>query len=373
MKKTCIFEDIMRIWLEIGGTTALAERQRDERRRTTEKDKDEEEEEGRQEEQDEEIEEMAMRQYPENMKCEGWQQMVRAAVRQQKMGRMMGRQAQKTERRRRRVEREKRWKREREEEEGEEVGVRVEDEWVKVEDISARQVYDILIEKRFKLKKKDDKVNQAMTQMTGQLSADERQFWWEVAHKRIHTNNRLHKWSVDESGAKMMNTCPVCRGGIETWTHYEYDCDGVRTWLKRLQEVQREFEDGELEQDAADRQWTVPTVQEWRLEEDTEMSNSRRLVVAKARWLYHRERTALNCRRRRQLDYDVMVERLRAELELMKKKRERDEGERRKREDGKEKRKEKAKKKNDNNNEDDKKNKEKKRKKKKRKKRKRRD
>ena len=63
------------------------------------------------------------------------------------------------------------------------------------------------------------------------------------------------------------------------------------------------------------QRWTKPDQAEWRLEEGVEMEEDKMIVIAIARWLYHKERCALVHRQRRRLDIDRLLER--AEEELM--------------------------------------------------------
>ena len=62
-------------------------------------------------------------------------------------------------------------------EEGKELGLRTEGEWYDIKNVTAKLAYRILEQTRWKLRKEDDKVNQAMTEMKKELSPQEREFW----------------------------------------------------------------------------------------------------------------------------------------------------------------------------------------------------
>ena len=150
-----------------------------------------------------------------------------------------------------------------------------------------------------------------MTTIRDNITPQQRQFWWRVAHKKFQTNARAHKWKVDDRG-RAANQCSVCKGPKEDWGHMEYDCDGVQKWIDRLGDVYAVYTRG---RDAP--RWTRPDRDEWRLEEDKEMGEDKMLVIAIARWLYHKERSALVHRQRRRLDIDRLEERTKEELEFM--------------------------------------------------------
>jgi hypothetical protein len=224
------------------------------------------------------------------------------------------------------------------EEQGQEkLTVQIGDTAVGLEVTSNRMIYNELIRRRFgELKENDKKVNFAMTEIRNKLTPKQREFWWRVAHKKFQTNKQAHKWKVDPTRGRAAEVCSVCKGPKEDWDHMEYECTGVQKWLEMLEEVYDKYTRGrEVEK------WVKPTRKEWRLEEGEEMTEDKMVVIAIARWLYHKERSALVHRQRRRLDVDRLVERVEEELEFLKDK-ERREEEKRREEEEKEKREAKA-------------------------------
>ena len=111
----------------------------------------------------------------------------------------------------------------------------------------------------------------------------------------------------------------------------EYDCTGVQQWLEKLEGVYEKHTRGrEVER------WVKPTRKEWRLEEGEEMTEDKMVVIAIARWLYHKERSALVHRQRRRLDVDRLTERVEEELEFLKEKERREEEKKREEEEKRE-------------------------------------
>ena len=130
---------------------------------------------------------------------------------------------QEREERKRRQDERRRWREELEKEDQQEtaeLGMRAEGKWIEIRKIAAKEVYEELVRRRFKLKQEEDKINQAMTKMKGELSPKEREFWWKVAHKRIQTNHKLHAWRISAQG-RMPNACPGCKRELETTAHYK--------------------------------------------------------------------------------------------------------------------------------------------------------
>jgi hypothetical protein len=199
---------------------------------------------------------------------------------------------------------------------GEDVKVlKIKDVQIDLEGTRNRMIYDELIRLRFgDLKEKEKKVNHAMTTIKEKLTPQQRQFWWRVAHKKYQTNNQAHKWKVDASG-RAASQCSVCKGPKEDWAHMEYECDGIQKWIKQLGALYEKFTRGKDVQ-----RWKKPDRAEWRLEEGKDMEEDKMIVIAIARWLYHKERSALVHRQRRRLDIDRLTERAEEELMSIRKK-----------------------------------------------------
>ena len=94
--------------------------------------------------------------------------------------------------------------------------------WKELKDIRGKTIYRQLVNVRYGKHRPEEKerVNHAMSTIARKLTPEQRQFWWKVAHRKHMTNDRAHKWKVDERGRAHTN-CPVCRHENETWNHYD--------------------------------------------------------------------------------------------------------------------------------------------------------
>ena len=162
-----------------------------------------------------------------------------------------------------------------------------------------------------------------MTTLARKLTPKQRQFWWRVAHRKYMTNNRAHKYKIDARG-RAPNECNICKDGVETWDHMEYDCDGVRKWMARMEVVYSKY--------TGKDDWTIPTRQEWRLNIETGIPEDRIMTIAVARWVYHKHRCNVIHRQRRRLDLDLIDE-TQEEMSLIKEKETRDEKEKKEKEE----------------------------------------
>jgi hypothetical protein len=73
---------------------------------------------------------------------------------------------QEREERKRRQDERRRWREELEKEDQQEtaeLGMRAEGKWIEIRKIAAKEAYEELVRRRFKLKQEEDKINQAMT------------------------------------------------------------------------------------------------------------------------------------------------------------------------------------------------------------------
>ncbi len=77
----------------------------------------------------------------------------------------------------------------------------------------------------------------------------------------------------------------VCKKEVETWDHYEFECEGLKRWLKELGDVYEDY----VKEDQDPERWREITRKEWRLDTESKMTGKRRVVIAKGRWRYHRE------------------------------------------------------------------------------------
>ena len=163
-----------------------------------------------------------------------------------------------------------------------------------------------LVEKRFG-KTKDEQIaelNHPMTTIRNDLTPKQREFWWKTAHRVYMTNDRAHKYMVSERG-RTANVCKMCNKHKETWQHMEYGCEELQKWLDRLEQIYNEYVKGK----EAD-EWKKPTQDEWRLKENTEMSKDKMMVIAIARWQFHKGWCAINYGTKRRIDVERLAERV---------------------------------------------------------------
>ena len=157
-----------------------------------------------------------------------------------------------------------------------------------------------------------------MTTIRNKLTPKQREFWWKTAHRVYKTNDRVHKYKVDERG-RQASECQVCRADKETWSHMEYDCVGMQRWMERVgnvEEIKKErIQEGKKEKEI--EKWTKPSREQWRLETEQEMNEKKMITIAIARWIYHKEWCAMNYGSRRRLQTERMAERLEDELRLL--------------------------------------------------------
>ena len=93
---------------------------------------------------------------------------------------------------------------------------------------------------------------------------------------------------------------------------------GCEVLKKYQEEIKTVYEEYVIRQNTFLRaeKWRTPTVEEWRLEMDQKMTPERMVVIAKARWIFHRERARCDYRQRRQLKISRLMDRLREEMEM---------------------------------------------------------
>ena len=61
--------------------------------------------------------------------------------------------------------------------------------------------------------------------------------------------------------------------------------------------------------------WTRPTREEWRLDSDMKMSREKMILIAKARWVYHKQRCRLDYGQRKRPNVETMTDILKEELD----------------------------------------------------------
>ena len=204
---------------------------------------------------------------------------------------------------------------ERREEMKEEIGMMTERGWKKIENIKTKEIYERLKKKRYgEMKKEEMRVNHATTTIRKKLTPKERQFWLRCAYQTIQPNKRKSKWLKQRNGEEWTDKCPTCKKEVETWSHMEYECEKLESYMYEVRWVYDEYVIRNEIKNA--QEWTTPTIDEWRLETGTEMTTERMLVIAKARWVFHCERARCDHKQRRTLKIDRLIDRLREEMKM---------------------------------------------------------
>ena len=192
---------------------------------------------------------------------------------------------------------------ERREEMKEEIGMMTERGWKKIENIKTKEIYERLKKKRYgEMKKEEMRVNHATTTIRKKLTPKERQFWLRCAYQTIQPNKRKSKWLKQRNGEVWTDKFPTCKKEVETWSHMEYECEKLESYMYEVRWVYDEYVIRNEIKNA--QEWTTPTIDEWRLETGTEMTTERMLVIAKARWVFHCERARCDHKQRRTLKID---------------------------------------------------------------------
>ena len=219
------------------------------------------------------------------------------------------------ERREKKDEEEKKRKRERERTE-EDLGIEIEGKFEKIEDVKTKDIYARLKEKRMKKDKdKTTMTNKALAEdyIFNELTTREKTYWFKIAHRAIQTNVRKNKWLKDKNGEQHTDRCPMCKTEVETWEHYDYDCEQVKTYMGKMGEVY-EYYMGKMEKDMGI--WTTPTKEEWRLDM-IQMDKDKEMIIAKGRYVYDKMRSRTDYRQRKRSNVDMLIEELKERLELI--------------------------------------------------------
>jgi hypothetical protein len=182
-------------------------------------------------------------------------------------------------------------------------GVEVGKEWIAIERLKSKHIYAILTEKRTKLKDyQPNKAHKHVNEIQKQLSADERDYWWRRTHKLISIKKTESKWKRDKHGVLVDSKCPVCKLEEEDREHYEYGCkvmEGLRERVARK----------------AGRESSQISKEEWMLE--TEVEVGLRVLIAKARWIYHCERCKIDIGKRRRMNIEIVMQRLDRRMKII--------------------------------------------------------
>jgi hypothetical protein len=330
MNEKCVYEQTMKIWYEIDGTTQYdyenkltnrkmkiedrerhrrEKNERNKRKEQMSREETEAKQRHRTHKKTRENIEQAMQECPEMVNpdvAKAFEKMLTEAMIEEIMSKEQVKQIKKEQK----AIKEKEEEEQKRKEKMEEIGVEIGGGWIKVEVLQTKQVYEKLVSKRYgESKEADRKINHGTTTLYNTLHPNERQYWWRCAHKIIQTQNQKAKWLKDVNGKMTSNKCPMCETDKETWSHYEYECEVTQTYIDRLKEVYDEHTSDMEERE----EWRRPTVVEWRLQKE-EMSHEKMYVIAKARWMLHGARCLKMKKERKRVDVDVVIERLKEEL-----------------------------------------------------------
>jgi len=335
LKEECLYENMLKIWNEVGGTTRrantkqLTQERKKERKKKGEKRKESEEkreekkkerEKEKRKEEDKKIEkkrkerrERTWKFVQEDVSVVSEQQQETYKVAVMIIELEEEREDEEVRKKREKKDEEEERKKEKRKREEEDLGIEIEDRFEKIEDIKTRDIYLILMKKRIK-QEKTHKTNKALAEdyIRNELTTREKTYWFKLAHRAIQTNVRKTKWLKNENGEPHTNRCPMCKTEVETWEHYDYDCEQVQTYMVRLKEV---YEDYMTKMGKEMSIWVKPTREEWRLDM-VKMEREKEMVIAKGRYVYEKMRCKTDYRQRKRSNVDMLIEELKERLEL---------------------------------------------------------
>ena len=117
----------------------------------------------------------------------------------------------------------------------------------------------------------------------------------------MSTKKSKSKYKRDEKGDLVSPICPICQEKEEDLEHYNNGCIAIKTFKEKLAE--------KLEHDIfSDEEWSLKTPT------DNRYVN---IYIAKARWAFHCERCNVDHRRRRKINYEVVLNRTQKRMELI--------------------------------------------------------
>jgi hypothetical protein len=185
---------------------------------------------------------------------------------------------------------------------------------------TTRHVYEILRMKRMKRKMMDRSPFQVMKQIEKKLTARERDYWWRLSHNTISLKSREHKWRKNEDGTAVSDRCPACKTEKEDRKHYDYDCTSMQTLIDRLQD--------KLDETITRQDWNLqtptsppshpPLIPHPQPPQPTpQLADRKAIVIAKARWVHHKERCKLANNGRKVMNLDLVMQKLEHALQMV--------------------------------------------------------
>ena len=134
--------------------------------------------------------------------------------------------------------------------------------------------------------------------------------------------NIEHKWRKQEDGSPVSDRCPVCKTEKEDRRHYDYDCKSMQVLIDRIQERLGEsitrsewnLQPPQLSPPPSPSPSPSPPLQP--LPQPTMMTEMKAIMIAKARWIHHKERCKLANNGRRRMNIDLVMQKLEQALKL---------------------------------------------------------
>jgi len=183
-------------------------------------------------------------------------------------------------------------------------GVEKSDTWIPIERLKSKTVYELLIDKRNRIKKYTPNPAHAILHNIDRfLTPEERNYWWKLNHKIVSTKQTESKFKRDEAGKLVSNRCPICKVHKETKQHYNNECSKIIEYRHRIAEI---IEHKEI------------TDKEWNLEISTKNIYSD-IYIAKARWVFHCERCNVDHRRRKRVNITIILNRTKKRMKAAQK------------------------------------------------------
>jgi hypothetical protein len=180
-----------------------------------------------------------------------------------------------------------------------ELGIEIDGEWRPIDGLRTKEIYVILMNKRLKLNNYTPKrAHASIKSINKKLTPKERDFWWRHTHELISIRKNEHKWRKNDDGSMMTNICAMCMKEIETRQHYEYGCETNEKWRKHVMKYVNEMNGEEGMNDMM--------IEKWNLNEK-DMDETTMIIIAKARWIYQKERGKIMNRNRMMVDMNVMM------------------------------------------------------------------
>ena len=181
-------------------------------------------------------------------------------------------------------------------------GIEKEEKWIPIEKLNSKIVYETLQKAREQIKNyTPNKAHKTLYEIDTFLSSEERFYWWRLTHKIVSTKKSESKYKRDEKGDLVSPICPICQEKEEDLEHYNNGCIAIKTFKEKLAE--------KLEHDIfSDEEWSLKTPT------DNRYVN---IYIAKARWAFHCERCNVDHRRRRKINYEVVLNRTQKRMELI--------------------------------------------------------